>query len=205
MISIPQAFYYETLDSTMDEAKRLIQSGKVKNIAYVVSDYQTDGRGTRGRIWSSPKNSGIYLSIIHLPENNNYFETTSMYTLACGIACVEAIYEVCNIETKIKPVNDIYVNEKKLGGILVESKLYQSGIASLVTGIGINTHKEEHNLDRIPATPISLQEILSQNTFQNFSKKDLIEKIVLKVCFWYKEIFNNKQDIVQSTWEKCLQ
>ena len=92
-----KSFWYEEVDSTQDEAKRLIQSGKVKDIAYVIANLQTKGRGTHGRKWSSPVKSGIYLSVIHLPEEKFFFESTTLYTQACGVACVEAIKEIACI------------------------------------------------------------------------------------------------------------
>jgi BirA family biotin operon repressor/biotin-[acetyl-CoA-carboxylase] ligase len=64
-----KSFWYNTIDSTMDEAKRLIRTGQVNDIAYVVAYHQTRGRGTRRREWASPPHAGIYLSVIHLHES----------------------------------------------------------------------------------------------------------------------------------------
>ncbi|MBI2996429.1 MAG: biotin--[acetyl-CoA-carboxylase] ligase [Candidatus Melainabacteria bacterium] len=186
-VTMLQAFYYDTIDSTIDEAKRLIQAGKINDIAFIVANEQTKGRGTRGRKWESPYSAGIYLSIIHLPKDKNFLKRTTLYTQAAGIACVEAIKDVCSIQTQIKPINDIYFNGKKLGGILVESKLHEKGISSLITGIGINTHKIQRELDRKVVEPISLEEIMKDN-FKNFSKEELIKKIVNEVCFWYSKL-----------------
>ncbi|MBI3590960.1 MAG: biotin--[acetyl-CoA-carboxylase] ligase [Candidatus Melainabacteria bacterium] len=199
--TIPTGFYYDELDSTMDEAKRLIESGQIKDTGFVVANHQTKGRGTHGRKWSSPAGSGIYLSVIHLPEEKKYFETTTLYTQAAGVACVESIKEVCEIQTQIKPVNDIYVDGKKLGGILVESKLYEAGISLLITGIGINVKKIVHNLDRTLVEPISLEELLTKEDFQNFSKENLIEKVVSKICFWYKKVFDGNHPTIEEKWK----
>ena len=201
MIKEKSYFYYDSIDSTNEEAKRLIDSGKIKETLVIVADEQTRGKGTRGRTWDSPKGAGIYLSVVHLPKKNKFFETTTLYTLACGIACVESVYEVCKIKPSLKPVNDIYFSGKKLGGILIESKLYESGISSLITGIGINVQKTKYNLDRDIVSPVSLEEILSKEAFAKFSKQLLIENIVEKVYFWYEKIFNGEHDMVQNTWE----
>ena len=199
--NIPKIFLYEQLDSTMDEAKRLIKSGEIKDTAVVVADYQTKGRGTHGRQWDSPKGAGIYFSVVQLPGGKKYFETTTVYTLACGIACVESIYEVCGIKPSLKPVNDIYYTGRKLGGILVESKLHEEGISSLVTGVGINVRKTNYNLDREIVCPVSLEEILPGKAFDKFSKKLLIESIVEKIYFWYEKVFAGEHDAIKSTWE----
>ena len=201
-LSSIQSFYYESLDSTMDEAKRLIKSGQITDTAFVVANYQTSGRGTRGRTWSSPEGSGIYLSVVHLPKSGEHFKLTTLYTLASGIACAQAIKEVCGISTNLKPINDLYANEKKLGGILVESTLHKEEISALITGIGINTHKAFHQIDNLNVNPISLQELLSQEDFKKFSKKKLIEQIVNKVCFWYEFVFCGEYANVQETWNR---
>ena len=56
----------ETVDSTMEEAKRIVESqGIVEDVLVVVADEQTSGKGTRGRSWASPKGAGLYFSIVH--------------------------------------------------------------------------------------------------------------------------------------------
>lgn len=192
--------YYDELDSTQNEAKRLIQAGKITDIAYVVSNSQTNGRGTRDRKWSSPAGSGIYLSVIHFSPHKK-IELTTLYTQACGIACVEAIKEICTVQCSIKPINDIYYNDKKLGGILIESRLQNKGISYLISGVGINTHKANHELGRDTVQPISLEEIINENDFKIFNRKKLIKKIVEKICFWYEIIFNGKQGLIKQKWE----
>ena len=192
-----QSFYYKELDSTQNEAKRLIQSGKVSDIAYVVSNSQTNGRGTRGRKWSSPAGSGIYLSVVHVSGTGQprpYMELTTSYTKACGVACIEAIKEIAGIECKLKPINDIYFDDKKLGGILVESRLEKKGISYLISGVGINACKASHKLDRDTVEPVSLEEIMNDHDFKNLSKEKLIESIVEKICFRYSQIFDGKWD-----------
>ena len=203
-ITIPQGFWYEEIDSTMDEAKRLIQANKINDIAFVVANSQTKGKGTHGRKWSSPAGSGIYLSVVHLSGTRKprpYMELTTLYTQACGIACIEAIKEIAGVECKLKPVNDIYFKGKKLGGLLVESLLHKNKIAHLITGVGINLKKTRHELDRGIVEPISLEETLSEEDFKNVSKEKLIEKIVEKICFWYEEIFDGNRDLVLEQWE----
>lgn len=190
--SLVKSFWYETLDSTMNEANRLVKSGKIQDIAYIAANEQTAGRGTRGRSWSSPSGAGIYLSVVHLPRKGKYFPKTTLYTPGCGIACTQALKEVCNIDACIKPINDIYVNGKKLGGILVESKLYKEGISVLITGIGINISKVSRKLDNLTTETISIEEILPAHDFKNFSKKLLTENIVNKVCLSYSRIFKGE-------------
>src|SRR3989338_1859933 len=198
---LPKEYRYEEVDSTMDEAKRLILSCKITETSYVIADYQSKGRGTRGRKWDSPKSSGIFLSIIH---SNGSMELTTLYTLASGVACIESLKEVCNISAAIKPINDIYFEVKKLGGILVESKLKKNEIVYLITGIGINTKKTERVLDRQEIEPVSIEEVLSPELYKSFSEEKLIKTIVNKVNYWYSFIFNNEHLKIQNQWNSFV-
>lgn len=193
-------FYYDEVDSTMEEAKRLVDSGLIKETSYIWAASQTSGRGTRGRIWSSPKDVGIYLSIIHMPEKNKFFEATTLYTQASGISCVESLKEILSLETKIKPINDIYYEGKKLAGILVDSRVNKEGMSLIITGIGLNVKRFEHNLDRDVVDPISLEEILTKENFNNFSKQDFIKVLIEKTCKWYEVLFTGESRLVEEAW-----
>ena len=117
-------------------------SDRLDNIdgAIVVARQQTAGRGRLGRSFFSPT-EGIYLSVIISPR----FDITkhTLVTVATAVAVAEAVDSVCgqDEETKIKWVNDIYLHEKKICGILTEGVTdFESGrIEHLVVGIGLNT------------------------------------------------------------------
>jgi BirA family biotin operon repressor/biotin-[acetyl-CoA-carboxylase] ligase len=100
-----------------------------------VAGEQTAGRGRHQRRWVSPKNAGLYVSIILRPP----FEQSSwpLLTLMTAVAVHDALLEVCCLQTDIKWPNDILVSEKKLCGILAETVETFSGRA-VVVGIGIN-------------------------------------------------------------------
>ncbi len=201
MMDLPQGFWLDTVDSTQDEAKRLIQAGRIQGTAYVVASHQTAGRGTQGRAWASPDNAGIYLSVVHRPLDKPGFEVSPLYTLAAGVACVEALALVTGISAQLKPINDIYVNGCKLGGILVESELQQSqGLTAIITGIGINTHHIARDFDRAVHQAISLEELLGPEAFCRFSTEALVETLVAKICFWYALLFQGQEGQVLRAW-----
>lgn len=203
-LNFPKGFWYKSLDSTMDEAKRLIKAGKIKDTAFVVAHHQTHGRGTHGRKWVSPSDAGIYLSIIHLSQENAPFPSTSLYTIAATLASVKAIKETTDIQPYIKPINDIYFNERKLGGILIESELKINGVSKLITGIGINTHKASRLIEDTTIAPISIEEILTPTDFQKISFQLLIKTIVNQVCFFYEKIFSRQEKEIKQEWEKII-
>ena len=146
---------YETLDSTNDEARRLLDAGTITELTAIVAAQQTGGKGTRGRQWVSPPGCGLYLTIVHpfeltphvnigLQSPDAHPPVTPIYTLAAGVACADTLNDLTGLTFQLKPVNDIYIENKKLGGILTESVISDGRLKALITGIGINlrTHAE---------------------------------------------------------------
>ena len=128
---------YKTINSTNTEAK--LQA--MQNAAHgtvIVSEEQTSGRGRMGRTFYSPSQSGIYMSIILKPTLS--ITDSVLITTAAATAVCMAIDKFTELETKIKWVNDIYINNKKVCGILTEAVTdVESGIVnSIIVGIGVN-------------------------------------------------------------------
>jgi len=146
-----QSFRYDSVGSTNDVARRLIGSGDVVDgQAYVVARHQTNGRGTYGRVWCSPKDAGIYMSVVHcvaLPRVRR--EQVVAFTMSAGVACVEVIRAMTGVQVYLKPVNDLLVNNRKLGGILIETVLQGETIQAVITGIGINVSIAERPIHRL--------------------------------------------------------
>lgn len=129
-------YFFEEIDSTNNYCKLLASKDKNKN-ALVVSNKQLKGRGRLGRVFESP-NGGVYFSL--LLNTNKSSSDNLLVTSAAAVAVTRAIKKVCNIDTQIKWVNDIYLNNKKVCGILTEGIIdMEAGrIAAMVVGIGIN-------------------------------------------------------------------
>lgn len=130
-------YIYDTLDSTNIRAKQLALENAPHGTV-VIARQQTAGRGRLGRSFFSPR-EGIYISIIVKPD----FDLTKsvLVTSAAAVAVAESIESVCGIDAKIKWVNDIYADNKKVCGILTEGITdFETGqIESLIIGIGVNT------------------------------------------------------------------
>lgn len=128
--------YYEEITSTNTILKQRAQKGERENTV-LLSEFQTAGRGRLGKTFFSPKGCGIYLSYLIRP---NIPATDSVFiTVAAAVALKRAFSEVLDIDTRIKWVNDIYYQNKKLCGILTEAGFSQGGILDYaVLGVGIN-------------------------------------------------------------------
>ncbi len=140
---------FDTLGSTNARAKELALTGAPHGTV-VMAHQQTSGRGRLGRSFFSPQ-SGIYLSVILRPDflaedgaavdSDSRSRRLMLVTSAAAVAVATSIEEVCGKSADIKWVNDIYVDGKKVCGILTEGVTdFKTGrIEALIVGIGINT------------------------------------------------------------------
>ena len=128
---------FKTLESTNLTAKKMALEGAPAETV-IISEEQTKGRGRMGRSFYSPAESGIYISFILKP----LFDPAKsvLITTAVSVAVCRAIEKVTGISCQIKWVNDVYLGEKKICGILTEAVTdFESGhIEYIVPGIGIN-------------------------------------------------------------------
>lgn len=130
-------YIYDTLDSTNNRAKQLALENAPHGTT-VIAMQQTAGKGRLGRSFFSPR-EGIYLSIIIKPTFD--LSKSVLVTAAAAVAVAQAIESVCGRHAQIKWVNDVYLDGKKICGILTEGITdFETGhIESLVIGIGVNT------------------------------------------------------------------
>lgn len=127
---------YDVIDSTNNAAKLLARNGAPHG-SVVVAKRQTAGKGRLGRNFYSPVSTGVYLSVILRPAVSAV--ESLLITSAASVATARAIEEATGIRVKIKWVNDLYYNGKKLCGILAEASLSAGGaLEYVVVGIGIN-------------------------------------------------------------------
>lgn len=132
---------FKEINSTNDYAKSMCRRSDVSppDGSVIIAESQTAGRGRQGRTFCSPKTSGIYFSVILKPSVK--IEYAPLITSAVAVAVCEAIRKVCGINAMIKWINDIFINGKKICGILTESSVNCSADALdyAIIGIGINT------------------------------------------------------------------
>lgn len=145
-------FGYDEIDSTNAECKRLCATvGAFRNAngeltaegaklhrALVVAGKQTAGRGRMGRAFVSPPHSGVYFTLIYAPKNG--VTNPALLTAAAAVAVARATDELFGTHAQIKWVNDVFLNGKKICGILTEGVAnFETGrIEAANVGIGIN-------------------------------------------------------------------
>lgn len=129
-------YYYDTIDSTNVKALQMAES--IQKPTLIVANHQSAGRGRLGRKFYSPTDTGLYMSLI-LTAKPQITDTVCV-TSASAVCVSEAISDLCNINAQIKWVNDIYIEGRKVCGILAQAVTdSKSGqITHIVVGIGIN-------------------------------------------------------------------
>lgn len=135
---------YKTVTSTNDLAKQYALDLKPEGTV-IVARKQTAGRGRKGRSFYSPMSTGVYISVLLRPELTA--EKTLYITTAAAVAVAKAIEKISGKEAKIKWVNDIFVDGKKVCGILTEGAIdFETGkMQYAVLGIGVNIKKPEND------------------------------------------------------------
>lgn len=181
-----EIYNYKTISSTNEIAKNLALSG-AKHGTVVISEEQTAGKGRLGRSFYSPANTGIYMSIILRP-NLTAMDSVLITTSSSVIIC-ESIKKVTGIDCQIKWINDIYLNNKKVAGILTEASTnFESGtIDYLILGIGINFNQPK---DDFPDELKSIASSLFNNNNNNINRNMLCAEIISNILDMIPRIKN---------------
>lgn len=131
---------HKSLESTNKTAKEMAVAG-AEHGTIIISDCQTMGRGRYSRQFFSPSGGGLYMSIVLRPEAMHFKNPTSVTAFAAVSVC-EAIESISTKVPRIKWVNDIFIDGKKVCGILTEAvtDFESGGLDWVVLGIGINVH-----------------------------------------------------------------
>ena len=133
----PRILRFDSLPSTNSEAASRASEGAPEGLCVVAAE-QTAGRGRLDRQWSSPRDAGLYFSVVLRPSLAQ--GSWPLLTLMTAMAVQDALYEACNLRTDIKWPNDVLAGDKKLCGILAETVETPAGRAVIV-GIGINLNQ----------------------------------------------------------------
>lgn len=132
-----RVFYYPSIDSTNNQAKKLIAQDNTEDLL-VVAEEQTAGRGRQGKSFYSPALTGVYFSVVTHPMTELANAVTA--TTVAAVAVCRAIEKLTDRKPKIKWVNDVYLDDKKVCGILTEavSDFETQTVTSVIVGIGMN-------------------------------------------------------------------
>ena len=186
----------ESTTSTNDLAK-LYANQNSTTPAIFISEEQTAGRARLGRKFVSPSKTGLYISLCLFPTIA--LEDLSLITCATAVACVETLEELTGKSLNIKWVNDLFYQDKKVGGILTEviSDFESQQVQSLIVGMGINL------IENPQSFPEELHSIVgsifsSKTEYDNssFNRNHFIAQFLEKWTFYYQNL--SKRDFIES-------
>ena len=177
---------YKTVESTNIAARGMAMNGADSGTV-VIAEEQTSGYGRNGKSFFSPYGTGIYMSIILNLKKEKKIFNSSFITTAAAMAVSKSIEEISNENTQIKWVNDVFINDKKVCGILTEGAFsFEDGkLDYAVIGIGINVNFPKNGFpEEINNIAVSINDIKNKSDIRNI----LIAKILEKMYEYY---FNN--------------
>ena len=185
---------YNKVDSTNLTAMDLAQQGAVEGTV-VLADQQLRGRGRGKRSWHSPAGVGIYCSIVLRPRIAP--SMAQFITLMTAVSTVKAIALKTGLSTRVKWPNDILINNKKVAGILLESKVSGSKMEYAVIGLGINVNHASTDLpEEIRSAASSLFIELGESVDQN----SLIVQIFAEVEELYGRLQREDFPMILEQW-----
>ena len=186
----------ESTTSTNDLAK-IYANHNSTTPAIFISEEQTAGRGRLGRTFVSPSKTGLYISLCLFPTIA--LEDLSLITCATAVACIETLEQLTGKSLNIKWVNDLFYQDKKVGGILTEviSDFESQQVQSLIVGMGINL------IDSPQSFPEELHSIVgsifsSKKEYDNssFNRNHFIAQFLEKWTFYYQNL--SKRNFIES-------
>lgn len=189
-----------TTNSTNTEVREKINTG-ISEGYLVIANEQNSGRGRLGRSFFSPKDTGIYMSLLLKPKFCSGEQATQITTIAAVAVC-EAIESVSKEKASIKWVNDIFVRNKKVCGILTEGSFnLESGhLDYAILGIGLNVYIPKDGF------PDDLKQIAGSvfTSNQNDVKNRLVSEILNRFFLYYKGIQNNSSNYAEEYRKRCF-
>lgn len=138
---------------------------------------QTEGRGQGDNIWFSEPYKNLTFSLLLYPNFIKAHEVFNLNIIVC-LAITNFLINKCNLSPQIKWPNDIFIGEKKLGGVLIENSIRGDSIHGSVIGIGLNVNQSEFGMFSHATS------IVNENNTQ-FSIEDLLEELLLEIKNYY--------------------
>ncbi len=179
-------YHYKELDSSSTFIKR--RRSFLKNLTFVSCDFQTNGHGRLGRTWNSAKGENLLFSFII--KDKKIIDKVSGLSILVGVCVVKALKNIGVNNLSIKWPNDVYVGDKKICGVLLESVLGDKN-PCIIVGVGINVNQTEFD-GEFNAPPTSVK--IETNNAVNVKKfKKTVYKIIKKELKLYKK---DKSDFI---------
>lgn len=173
--------FFEELDSTNTYLKHLSRD-ELSHGLLCLTNYQTHGRGQYEKNWESQPGRNLTFTIALFPTENNRFH---VITLAFARCIVEEFEDILGEEVCIKWPNDIYVGDKKIGGLLTESTFSGNKVDRVLVGIGLNVNQEYFS-ETLQNKAVSLYQITGKEQSRERLLANLLSRMEYAYGRWQK-------------------
>jgi BirA family transcriptional regulator, biotin operon repressor / biotin---[acetyl-CoA-carboxylase] ligase len=171
---------YDRLESTNTTALALAETGAPEGTV-ILADSQTRGRGRMGRVWLSPPNVNLYVSIILRPER--VAARIGLWSLAAAVAVARTLEQTLALPARLKWPNDILVRDKKVSGLLLESATQNGRSKYLILGIGLNVNLTR---DSLPETLRTSVTSLREECGREIDRIEILQRLLEQIELHYQ-------------------
>jgi len=185
----------ERVGSTNDAAWEEALSGAEEGTV-IFAEEQTAGRGRMGRRWFSPRGAGLLMSVVLRPVLD--VQQSHQLTAMASVAAAQAVREEFQVAARIRWPNDVYVENRKVAGILVEGRALATGV-TFVVGIGLNVNAAEADF------PVELQEFatsLAIETGRGAPRVDVARFVLRSLDRWYRDLCSGDMGRIANQWRQ---
>lgn len=190
--------FFSSVGSTNDLLKEQARLGAHEGLVFV-ADEQVAGRGRRGRSWTAPSGSSLLVSmLLHpgwLPANDAF-----LITMLVAVAAAEAIESVTALTVDLKWPNDLQINGRKLGGILVETEMSEAQLRWVVIGCGINVNWSPRSIPELAESATSLSHELGRP----LGRGELLQALLMRLDDRYESLRQGARSALFDAWRSRL-
>jgi len=171
--------FLPTCHSTNESAQELLAQGNVKQGTLVITDHQTAGKGQMGNMWEAEMGRNLTFSLIFKP-NSLSLNLQFFLNIITSLAVRETVAFFINERISVKWPNDIYLNDNKVSGILVQTAIRSNLIHSAVIGIGLNVNQDVF----ADKKAVSMKNI----SREEFSKEKVLNRLLENLEYYFLKL-----------------
>jgi len=177
----------QQVDSTNKYAMEKVSEGLANHLDAWFAIHQTEGKGQRSKNWQSNPGENITFSVVIRPQHSLQ-KNPFLFNAFIALICRDFLAQRLQLDVKIKWPNDLFINDKKAGGVLIENRFSGENWKWAIVGIGINVNQVEFSENLISATsiknetninydPLALAKLLHQDLIYSFEKTTFLNEI----------------------------
>lgn len=182
--------------STNEYCKKLLKEGRINEGTVILADHQNKGKGQSGSSWESEKGKNLTFSIILFPR---FLSVQNQFYIAMSVSTgIIDFLNFMSVDSEIKWPNDIYVNNKKIAGILIENSVMKDKIINSIIGVGININQEIFRSDAPNPTSLFLESGKSYDLGNSY------KSLILNINNWINLLYSRKYDEIKTGYLEHL-